>query len=92
MGWKGHLLPLRQRAKGSSKRLQNRYVRYSEGFDNGLIKSVEIIGGNAKVEVSGSISLDKIDTLSKLDINFISIGSLTHSPKASDISMNFILP
>ena len=56
------------------------------------IKSVEIIGGNAKVEVSGSISLDKIDTLSKLDINFISIGSLTHSPKASDISMNFILP
>ena len=57
-----------------------------------IIKSVEIIGGKAKIEVSGSISLAKIDTLSKLDINFISIGSLTHSPKASDISMNFILP
>ena len=57
-----------------------------------VIKSVEIIGGKAKIEVSGSISLEKIDTLSKLDINFISIGSLTHSPKASDISMNFILP
>ncbi len=57
-----------------------------------IIKSVEIIGGKAKIEVSGSISLQKIDTLSKLDINFISIGSLTHSPKASDISMNFILP
>ena len=57
-----------------------------------IIKSVEIIGGKAKIEVSGSISLEKIDTLSKLDINFISIGSLTHSPKASDISMNFILP
>ena len=57
-----------------------------------VIRSVEIIGGKAKIEVSGSISLEKIDTLSKLDINFISIGSLTHSPKASDISMNFILP
>ena len=57
-----------------------------------IIKSVEIIGGKAKIEVSGAISLAKIDTLSKLDINFISIGSLTHSPKASDISMNFILP
>ena len=57
-----------------------------------IIKSVEIIGGKAKIEVSGSISLQKIDTLSKFDINFISIGSLTHSPKASDISMNFILP
>ena len=57
-----------------------------------IIKSVEIIDGKAKIEVSGSISLAKIDTLSKLDINFISIGSLTHSPKASDISMNFILP
>ncbi len=57
-----------------------------------IIKSVEIIDGKAKIEVSGSISLQKIDTLSKLDINFISIGSLTHSPKASDISMNFILP
>lgn len=56
------------------------------------IKAVEIIGEKAKIEVSGSISLAKIDTLSKLDINFISIGSLTHSPKASDISMNFILP
>jgi len=57
-----------------------------------IIKSVQIIGGKAKIEVSGSISLAKIDTLSRLDINFISIGSLTHSPKASDISMNFILP
>ena len=56
------------------------------------IKAVEIIGEKAKIEVSGSISLEKLDTLSKLDINFISIGSLTHSPKASDISMNFILP
>ena len=57
-----------------------------------IMKSVQIIGGKAKIEVSGSISLAIIDTLSKLDINFISIGSLTHSPKASDISMNFILP
>ena len=54
------------------------------------IKAVEIIGEKAKIEVSGSISLEKLDTLSKLDINFISIGSLTKN--VCSISMNFLLP
>jgi nicotinate-nucleotide pyrophosphorylase (carboxylating) len=58
-------------------------------IDN-IKEAVNIINGRARIEVSGSISIEKLRTLSKIDIDFVSIGALTHSPKASDISMNFI--
>ena len=53
-------------------------------------KAVNLIDGRASIEVSGSISVDQLNALSKVNINFVSIGALTHSPKASDISMNFL--
>ena len=53
-------------------------------------KAVNLIDGRASIEVSGSISLDQLNSLSKVNIDFVSIGALTHSPKASDISMNFL--
>ena len=53
-------------------------------------KAVNLIDGRASTEVSGSISLDQLNSLSKVNIDFVSIGALTHSPKASDISMNFL--
>jgi len=53
-------------------------------------KAVNLIDGRASIEVSGSISVDQLNALSKVNIDFVSIGALTHSSKASDISMNFI--
>ena len=53
-------------------------------------EAVRIINGRARIEVSGAISIDKLAILSKLDIDFVSIGALTHSFKACDISMNFL--
>ena len=53
-------------------------------------KAVNLMDGRASTEVSGSISLDQLNSLSKVNIDFVSIGALTHSSKASDISMNFI--
>jgi nicotinate-nucleotide pyrophosphorylase (carboxylating) len=53
-------------------------------------KAVHIINGRASIEVSGSISIDQLEQLSQINIDSVSIGSLTHSSKASDISMNFI--
>ena len=53
-------------------------------------KAVNLIDGRASIEVSGSISIDQLNALSKVNINFVSIGALTHSSKASDISMNFL--
>lgn len=41
-----------------------------------------------KIEVSGGINLNNVKTFSKLDIDFISIGSLTHSVIAADIGLD----
>ena len=63
-------------------------------LDNMMIeemkKAVEIINGRALVEASGNISLDTIQGIAKTGVDIISIGSLTHSIKAMDISMKII--
>ncbi len=43
-----------------------------------------------QIEVSGGINLENIKKFSKLDIDFISIGALTHSAKAVDIGLDII--
>ena len=53
-------------------------------------KAVQIIDGRAGTEVSGSISIDQLSILSKINIDYVSVGALTHSFNASDISMNFL--
>lgn len=45
---------------------------------------------NISVEVSGGINLENIENYRGLDIDFISIGSLTHSVKAVDIGLDII--
>ena len=53
-------------------------------------EAICIIDGRALIEVSGSISFEQLSDLSKLSIDYISVGALTHSSNASDISMNFL--
>jgi len=57
---------------------------------DGIREAVSIIDGRARVEVSGAITIDQLSMLSKINIDYVSIGALTHSSKASDISMNFL--
>ncbi|MBF0432251.1 MAG: carboxylating nicotinate-nucleotide diphosphorylase [Fibrobacteria bacterium] len=45
---------------------------------------------NAKIELSGNMSLAKITEVADLDVDYISVGALTHSVEAMDISLNFI--
>lgn len=40
-----------------------------------------------KLEVSGGVNLDNVEEIAKTGIDYISIGRLTHSPKAIDISL-----
>lgn len=42
-----------------------------------------------QLEASGNMSLERIKEVSKLGVDFISVGALTHSPKALDISLKF---
>lgn len=51
-------------------------------------KAVALIDGKSKIEVSGSIDLESLSRLKGLGIDTISVGALTHSARAVDISMN----
>lgn len=56
-------------------------------------KASQIIRGSKKkikIEVSGNIDLKNLRDYSKLDIDYISIGAITHSSKAIDLSLNLI--
>jgi nicotinate-nucleotide pyrophosphorylase (carboxylating) len=44
-------------------------------------------GRRIPLEVSGGITLENVRAYAETGVNFISVGSLTHSAKASDISM-----
>ena len=50
-------------------------------------ESIKIINKKALIEVSGGITLKKLKNLNNLDIDFISVGALTHSVKSLDISL-----
>ncbi len=50
-------------------------------------KAVDLIDGRAEIEVSGGISLDSVRELAHTGINYISVGALTHSAPALDLSM-----
>jgi nicotinate-nucleotide pyrophosphorylase (carboxylating) len=53
-------------------------------------KAVQIINGEAKVEASGNMSLERVKEVAATGVDYISIGALTHSVKALDISMKFV--
>jgi nicotinate-nucleotide pyrophosphorylase (carboxylating) len=49
-------------------------------------KSVDLIGGRAKVEASGNMTLERLREVAATGVDYISIGALTHSVSALDIS------
>jgi nicotinate-nucleotide pyrophosphorylase (carboxylating) len=49
-------------------------------------EAVRRIAGQAKVELSGGVTLDKIPELSQTGADYVSIGALTHSAPAADLS------
>lgn len=50
-------------------------------------EAVAIIDGKALTEASGNVTLDNIRTVAQSGVNIISMGAITHSVKAFDISM-----
>jgi len=50
-------------------------------------KAVELINGKCLVEASGNINIDNVKEVAETGIDFISVGALTHSVKALDISL-----
>ena len=50
-------------------------------------EAVRIIDGKALTEASGNVTLDNIRIVAQAGVNIISMGAITHSVKAFDISM-----
>lgn len=50
-------------------------------------KAVELIDGRALIEASGGVILENIRRIAETGVDFISVGSLTHSPRALDIAL-----
>jgi nicotinate-nucleotide pyrophosphorylase (carboxylating) len=53
-----------------------------------MAEAVRIIDGRAKTEASGNMSLERLRSVAEVGVDYISVGALTHSVKAMDISMN----
>jgi len=53
-------------------------------------KGVELIAGRAKVEASGNMTLERLREVAATGVDYISIGALTHSVKALDISQRIV--
>ena len=49
---------------------------------------VKLIGDHAKIEASGNMTIERLKEVAETGVDFISIGALTHSVIAFDISMN----
>ena len=55
--------------------------------DEQIRKAVELTAGRVPLEVSGGVNLERLSRLAKLGVDFVSMGSLTHSARAMDLSL-----
>lgn len=53
-----------------------------------MAEAVKIINGQAKTEASGNMNIPRLKEVAATGVDFISVGALTHSVTALDISMN----
>jgi nicotinate-nucleotide pyrophosphorylase (carboxylating) len=52
-------------------------------------QAVKLVPDNIYTEASGGITLKTVRAVAETGVDFISIGALTHSSKALDISLEF---
>ncbi|MBW6508942.1 MAG: carboxylating nicotinate-nucleotide diphosphorylase [Desulfuromonadales bacterium] len=54
-----------------------------------MVQAVALIDGRALTEASGGVTLERVREIAETGVNIISVGALTHSVVAADISMLF---
>jgi nicotinate-nucleotide pyrophosphorylase (carboxylating) len=52
-----------------------------------LRQAVTVVGGRAESEASGGVSLDTVRGIAETGVDYISVGALTHSAPALDVSL-----
>ena len=53
-----------------------------------MTQAVQLIGRRAKTEASGNMNIPRLKEVAATGVDFISVGALTHTVSAMDISMN----
>ena len=67
------------------------YEKYICQYSNeAMAEAVKLIAGRAKTEASGNMSIPRLKGVAATGVDYISVGALTHSVTAMDISMNII--
>jgi nicotinate-nucleotide pyrophosphorylase (carboxylating) len=59
--------------------------------DDEMQQAIDRIAGRAKVEISGGVTLERIPALATLGADVVSVGALTHSAPAADISLEMTI-
>jgi len=55
-----------------------------------MSRAVDLVDGRALTEASGGLRLDNIRQVSQTGVDYVSLGWLTHSAQALDISLNIV--
>jgi nicotinate-nucleotide pyrophosphorylase (carboxylating) len=51
-----------------------------------IVEAIRCIGGRAKTEISGGVTLERLPELAATGADYVSVGALTHSAPAADLS------
>jgi nicotinate-nucleotide pyrophosphorylase (carboxylating) len=51
--------------------------------------AVKMVDGRAVIEASGGVTLENVRAIAETGVNWISVGALTHSPRALDVGLDF---
>ncbi|SJZ62814.1 nicotinate-nucleotide pyrophosphorylase [carboxylating] [Garciella nitratireducens DSM 15102] len=57
-----------------------------------MSKAIAMIHGRTLTECSGNVTLNTIEKIAQLGVDFVSVGELTHSPRILDLSMKNLKP
>ena len=58
--------------------------------DATLVEAVRIAAGRVKLEVSGNVTLERLPRLAQIGADYVSMGALTHSARAMDLSLEIV--
>jgi nicotinate-nucleotide pyrophosphorylase (carboxylating) len=58
--------------------------------DATVAEAVRIAAGKVQLEVSGNVTLERLPTLAQIGVDFVSMGALTHSARAMDLSLEIV--
>lgn len=58
--------------------------------DTDTMQAVAMVKGKVPLEVSGNVTLERVKPLAEMGIDYLSVGALTHSAPALDLSMRVV--